>query len=180
MGLGTLINGKTFDSSSVEIQIVPTGNAGAAAGIIGAAVGAIAGGSLFNCTEINYSDSLTPGVLRVIGSPLKQGRTRGEYDAKCDFTMPMADARAMLDVLGGFGGFGEVEFQITVTYAEAGSPPICDVIEGIRITDPSVGQSQSADPSVMKFDCDAMRIKWNGKYLVQPGGVAGVIGSLIP
>ena len=77
-----LINGKTFDFSSIEITI-----------------GAL---SYTNVTEITYSDSLEPGILRGT-SAKKKGRTRGEYNAEGSITVYKADLASILAELAALG-----------------------------------------------------------------------------
>lgn len=159
-GTGRKINGKVYQYDNLEIVI----NGIPYQGI----------------TEINYSDTLEPGILRGT-SVYMRGRTRGSYEAEASFTIAKADFEAVKAALIslGKGGFGEVEFLISVSYAEPTSPLINDTIEGCRIKHQENSHSSgNSDGLVTKVDLSVFRIGWDGKYAVDDG-VAGAVGGLI-
>ncbi len=178
--VGQLINGRRYDSSSVEITILPTGPANGAVGkVAGIAAGALGVGSIFQgITEISYSDKLEPGEHRAIGTPKLLGMTRGVYSTEASMTMYKEDAAGLIEALSALGGYGEVAFQITVVTAEAGASPITDTLEGVRITSIEDSVSQGGDPLTVAFELKPLNIKRNGKSMVGESG--GVVGNLLP
>lgn len=159
-GTGRKINGKVYQYDNLEIVI----NGIPYQGI----------------TEINYSDTLEPGILRGT-SVYMRGRTRGSYEAEGSITIAKADFEAVKEALIALnrGGFGEVEFLISVSYSEATSPLINDTIEGCRIKHQENSHSSgNSDGLLTKVDLSVFRIGWNGKYAVSDG-VAGAVGGLI-
>ena len=163
--LGRLINGKVFDFSSIKISV---------------------NGPIFtNVQEISYSDSLEPGILRGT-SALKQGRTRGEYNAEGSISIYKGDAAVLKTALAalGLGGFMEAEFDIIVTYAEvAAAVPVVDTLRGCRITNADNSHSQGSDPLQETFDLDIMEISYGGVSAVSVtagGGIGGIVGGLLP
>lgn len=160
-GTGRKINGKVYDYSSITLAILGIPYEG--------------------ITEISYSDTLEPGILRGT-SALMRGRTRGMYEAEASFTIAKDDFEKVKEALValGLGGFMEAEFQVTVTYREEGSPLITDTIEGCRIKHQENSHSAgNADGLVSKVDLSVYRIGWNKLYGVGPagGGVTGLIGA---
>lgn len=161
-GTGTIINGVIYQFSNVEIVL----NGKPYQGI----------------TEISYSDTLEPGVLRGT-SPFMRGRTLGQYEAEGSFTMAKQDFEILKPVLKalGRGGFGEAVFLISVSYRAAGLPLINDTIEGCRIKHTENSHSSgNTDALVTKCDLSVFRIGWNGDYAVAPDSLGGVVGGLIP
>lgn len=161
LGIGRKINGKVYDYSSITMTIN--------------------GQPYQGVTEISYSDTLEPGVLRGT-TALMRGRTRGMYEAEGSFTIYKEDFEPVKQALIalGLGGFGEAEFLITVSYAEVGSALITDTIEGCRIKHQENSHSAgNSDALTTKVDLSVFRIGWNGVYAVQDGVGGGVIGGLI-
>lgn len=161
LGTGRRINGKVYDISSIEVSIGSIPYEG--------------------ITEISYSDTMEPGVLRGTSAYMR-GRSRGMYEAEASFTIYKEDyekIRSALVALG-LGGFMEAAFQITVAYREltGGNIPIVDTIEGCRIKhNENSHSSGNADALLTKVDLSVFRIGWNGQYAVQDG--TGGIGGLI-
>jgi hypothetical protein len=160
-----LINGNTFDFSSIEITI-----------------GAL---SYTNVTEITYSDSLEPGILRGT-SAKKKGRTRGEYDAEGSITIYKADLATILAELAalGVGGYMEASFDVTVTMSEGlVSIPVTDSLVGSRITNIEDSHSQGSDALMSTLTLDLMELSRNGLSATSGGpslaGAGAAIGGLI-
>lgn len=161
-GTGRIINGKKYDYSSITATALGLPYEG--------------------ITEITYSDTLEPGILRGT-SAFMRGRTRGMYEAEASMTMDKGDFEKLKDALTGLGlgGFMEAEFLITVTYRELGPTGdvlITDTIEGCRIKHQENSHSAgNSDGLVTKLDLSVYRIGWNGKYGVgdSTGGVSGLI-----
>lgn len=159
---GRIINGHRYDSSSIVITAKNTPYA--------------------DITEISYSDSLEPGMLQGT-SVLPRGRTRGQYKAEASFTIGKGAFEALkAGLVAGSGGmgFGEVTFLITVTYRASGEGAIItDLIEGCRIQRTENSHSAgNGDALVVKCDLNVDRIKWNGEYMVNEGGLASTLVGL--
>jgi hypothetical protein len=158
-GTGRIINGVVYDYSSITITIDGIPYQG--------------------ITEISYSDTLEPGVLRGT-SALMRGRTRGMYEAEASFSISLQDFVPLRETMAAKalgGGFMEFAFLISVSYREVTSPLTTDTIEGCRIK--HVENSHSAgnsDGLVTKVDLSVYRIGWGGKYGT---GVGGSVGGLI-
>lgn len=158
-GTGRIINGVVYDYSSITVTVdgIPYGG----------------------ISEINYSDTLDPGVLRGT-SALPRGFTRGQYEAEASFTIALQDMLPLREALAAKaigGGFMETVFLISVSYREATSPLVTDTIEGCRIKHQENSHSAGNNDGLMtKVDLKVYRIGWGGKYGV---GVGGSVGGLI-
>lgn len=147
--LGTRINGKMYDFSSVQI--------------VTDAVGVIC-----NITDINYSHGLDPGVLRGTGANWR-GRSRGTYDAQGSFTIYKEDYVNLIKILAGkgMGGYMTATFQIMVFYREAGlNIPAMDQLLGCRIKNDDDSHSSGNDVIVTKVDLSVFKIVRNGVQAV--------------
>lgn len=159
LSTGRRINGKVYayDSITININGIP----------------------YEGVTEISYSDTCEPGILRGT-SPFMRGRTRGMYEAESSVTMDKESFEIMKAALVamGLGGFMEAEFLINVVYRED-VRLITDTVEGCRIKHVENSHSAgNADGLVTKFDLSVYRIGWNGHYGIAPA-VGGNIGGLI-
>lgn len=150
--VGQLINGTTFDHSSLEFTVK---------------------GSLIiaKFSEISYEDSLTPGVLRGADSR-KLGRTRGEYDASGSTTLYKPDALAWIAILG--NNYMEVPFDATLNYGNEGGETFTDELRGCRITTFSDSSSTGGDALMAEVSLDIMEIVRNG--LSGTGGTGNLAG----
>lgn len=133
------INGQKFDFSSVEIDI---------AGII-----------YIGVTELSYTHTLEPGILRGTRAE-KLGRTRGEYDAEGSVTIYKDTWNEIRNALG--DGYLETSFDITATYAEDDEEIQVDKLFGVRITSVETAPSQGTDPITVDLELDIIRIEENG------------------
>lgn len=165
--INTVIRGYVYDYSSIEISVEGKRN-------------------FCTVSEINYNWSREIGVMRGNGSPMKRGRTRGEFDFEASLSMTKADAREfqlMLAALG-FGSFGEAIFDIFVTYASLDqSKPITDSLIGCTLKGGDNSHSRSPDALMVKYDLDLMNIKYDGLSPVAgddvTGTITGAVGNLI-
>lgn len=150
--LGTRINGKLYDYSSVVVTI---------RNIV-----------YSNVTDINYSHSLDPGVLRGT-SPMWRGRTRGTYDTNGSFSMYKEDYQNLIGQLAaaGMGGYMEATFQITVIYRDFGAVlPITDTLNGCRIKGDDDSHSSGNDPIIVKADLSIFELIRGGLHAVDTLG----------
>lgn len=160
--LGILINGKRFDHSSVEI--------------------AFDGIPIVNVQDINWSESLEPGIERGT-SALKLGRTRGMYDADGSVTMSKGAARDFkrrLLLKKPTSGYGEIEFGVSLTYFEElpDEEPILVELLDVRITKADDATATGGENLQTTFALNIMQIKEDGMTMVAPRGGAS-FGGLI-
>jgi len=149
----TIINGFTYDFSSVKMRI---------------------DGVEFEdgFEEISYDHSLEPGSFSGT-SPVEQASTRGVYKASGSAKFLRITFDALVQRLG--DGFLEKFVEITVSYADQGQPTITDVLENVRMTKNALKNSKGGDPSMVDVDlkiCGPGRLKLNGKYGVRVAGEA--------
>jgi hypothetical protein len=165
--INTIVRGQVYDFTSIEFSVEGTRNF---------------------CTlqDINYNWSRDIGILRGNGSPLKRGRTRGEFDFEGSFSMAKEDTRdfhRMLAALG-LGSFGEAVFDIIVTYAALGqAQPTIDTLIGCTLKGGDNSHSRGSDPLQVKYDVDIMDIKFDGLSPAARedgvGAISGAVGGLI-
>ncbi len=119
--------------------------------------------------SISYGDKKKRGHFYGT-SPLMQGRTRGKYEPD---PVEIEIARAEEDDFLAFlmqgqpdtVGIGDVEFTVTVAYAEPNSPVITDTLENCAIDALNASNQDGVDPSMKKLTLDTTRILWNGRPL---------------
>ena len=149
-----LINGVRYDFSSIEFAIdgVP---------------------DIFKgIEECNYSHTLEPKKVRG-NRPQPIGRTRGEYTAEGDISMPKSEYAALIQALATKGapfdqGFLEVNFDLMISYNELDEPPVLDVLVGCRIKKPATTSKSGGDAIMVKVELDVMWLDENGLLPVQP------------
>lgn len=93
-------------------------------------------------------------------SPDPIGKTRGTNEYSADVEIYLAEWNAFQDSIG--PGYGDVPFQVLVTYGNEGFDTIQDVIRGCTIDGLEVSQSQGSDALVRKFDMSPLKILFNG------------------
>lgn len=152
--LGTRINGKVYDFSSVEIVID--------------------GIAYQNVTEINYSHGVEPGVLRGT-SAMMRGRSRGSYDTDGSLSMYKEDYANMIGVLAGkgLGGYMMAEFLVMVAFRDIGAVvPCIDTLHGCRIKRDEDSLSSGGDVIVVKVDLSVFEVVRNGLHAIDVPGRA--------
>jgi hypothetical protein len=140
-----IINGVTHDYSSIEMQLGPMGYEP-------------------RITEISYKTSLKS--KKVFGTPRKAiGRTGGKEEPEASLTMLKA---AWDDLVANLGnGYGLIEFDILINYRKRGSALyVTDSLLICRIEEPDISPSESEDPVSVKVGLSLMRLKLNGKEIV--------------
>lgn len=127
--------------------------------------------------SINYNRTRSRAKPRGT-HPDPLGKTRGdnEYTADCEMYLPEF-AAFVRNVIGSddLKGYGDVFFDVTVTYNEEGLEPIVDEIIGCSIDSTDASNSQGTDATTRKFDLNPIKIRYFGaddlaRPLAPPGG----------
>lgn len=137
-----LINGQRHSWSSIEIRLN--------------------GNIVLGLTEINYSPTLEPGVVRGAGA-LPIGHTLGNAEYEGDFTILLDEFNALTTALG--AAWMTKPFDIVVSYDESASglSTIVDTLGGCRITKVEAGASaDSTDPITRKCTVKYLTLLLNG------------------
>jgi hypothetical protein len=145
-----LINGVRHDFSSIELKL--------------------AGQIFIGFRAINYNRVRTRVMVRG-NSPDPIAKTEGTNEYTADAEIYLAEWNLFQDTLiqaasaagldNGGSGYGDVLFQVVVTYTSPGFDTIVDVLDGCSLDSMEVTQSQSADPLVRKFNLSPLKITYN-------------------
>ena len=139
-----LINGNSFDYSSIEIDI--------------------AGTIYVGVKEVSWTQSMDKGKQRGT-NPQVLARTRGEYDAEASMVMYPQEYTDLITALG--DGYGEVSFNVTITYSDVGQQTQTIRLLGCQIKNEESGGSQGTDPLEDSIDLDVIQIERNGLRMVK-------------
>lgn len=140
------INKKAYSFCSIELSIDAIGD------------------TTIGIQSVDYKMSLKPGAVTG-ASARKNGRTLGKYEPSASMTMYKLDADAFIAELG--DGFGEVEFNIIMNFAEDGMPISTVEIIGCRIAEMSEDNKEGEEATMTKFDLDVMDILINNKSMIK-------------
>lgn len=110
--------------------------------------------------EISYTYARERGVGRGV-SGQKRLRTRGDDEPEASLTFYKKDWDAFVERLG--DGWADVEFDISVHYADEGMPSVTDEILRCVISSVETGGSEGTDPTEVAVELDVMDVKLNGK-----------------
>jgi hypothetical protein len=114
--------------------------------------------------SINYQEELKPTkVYGTSADPI--GRTRGMREAEGDVEVYLDEFRQIVADVG--AGFGELVFDVTVSYSETAVSTVTDHLIGCRFEQVGASQSQSADALTRKLKLSTLSIKWNGVDLLK-------------
>lgn len=139
-----LINGVRHGFSSIELKI--------------------ANQLFIGFKSINYTR--TRSRTMVYGSsPDPIGKTRGTNEYKADCELYLAEWNLLQSILG--DGYGDVLFDVLVTYGENGFDTIADEIIGCTMDTDDAQNGQGTDPLVRKIDLNPVKCKYNGKDNLQ-------------
>lgn len=142
-----LVNGVRHSWSSIEIRA--------------------AGGIILGVTEINYSPTLDPAVVRGAGS-LPIGHTLGNAEFDGDFSILLEEFNSLMTLLG--SGAMTIPFDIVVAYdpslgtvATSGMSVIVDTLQSCRISKiENTASSGSTDALVRKCTLKYLGLLLNG------------------
>lgn len=140
-----LINGVRHSFSSIELKFSSTTPA-----LVVVTVGV---------KSINYSRTRNRTMVRG-NHPDPLAKTRGENEYKGDIEVYIAEFHQLMTGLG--AGYGDVPFQVFVTYTENGFDTIADVLNGCTIDTTDASNSQGTDPTARKFELNPIKILFNG------------------
>lgn len=134
-----LINGVRHSFSSIELKL---------------------NGQLFvGFKSINYGRTRSRALVRG-NSPDPLGKTQGDNEYKADVELYLAEWNEFQKSLG--KGYGDIFFDVLVTYSATGTDTIQDVIKGCTVDGLEVSQGQGPDPLARKFEMSPLKILFNG------------------
>lgn len=161
--IGALINGHTWDFSSIEL-------------IVGGVVKFTA------LQEVNYESTRDRAELRGTSvQPLNV--TRGQTSHEGSIVIAKQDEVEFLAILAaaGKGGIMDGVFNLDVNYSDPSfAVPAQDSLEGCRLNSISNAHSQGSDVLTVSYDIYVARIKYSGFATddVLAEGLAGLIPAL--
>ncbi len=109
--------------------------------------------------SVNYGRTRTRGWVRG-NHPDPIAKTTGENEYKANVEMPLAEYRLLVAELG--QGYGDMDFDLFVTYGENGFETVTDEILGCNLDDDDASNSAGPDPLMRKIELNPMKIKMAG------------------
>ena len=109
--------------------------------------------------SINYTRTRSRAFVRG-NHPDPLGKTQGENEYSADCELYLAEWNLFQEQLG--EGYGDILFQVLVTYSSNGFDTIQDVINGASVDSLEASNAQGPDPTVRKFDMNPLKILFNG------------------
>lgn len=113
-------------------------------------------------TAINYTRTRNRGLGRgAHPDPLFKTKGENEYSADCElfFAEFMAFIKAVRAV-GGIPAYGDIMFDVIVTYTEVGFEPVVDELIGCSIDSTEASNGQGTDPTTRKVDLNPLKIRF--------------------
>lgn len=143
-----LVNGVRHSWASIEVKVA---------------------GQVFYVTSVNYSRKRNRTKTRE-NHPDPTGKTRGSNDYDADLEMLLSEFNNLQAVLinqanqqGLNGGYGDVFFQVIVSYTEAGLDTVTDSILGCTMDSTEASNSEGTDGTKRKIDLCPLKILYNGQ-----------------
>ena len=127
-------------------------------------------GQIFYITSVNYSRKRTRTMVRV-NHPDPVAKTRGSNEYSADCEMLLAEFNALQAALvtqaqnapgPATVGYGDIQFQVVVSYTENGLDTVTDTITGCTMDTTDASNAESTDPTKRKFDLAPLKIYFNG------------------
>lgn len=156
-----LVNGVRHSFASIEVKI---------------------GTQIYFATAVNYSRKRNRTLVRA-NHPDPQGKTRGSNEYSGDLELLLAEYNlvqaaliALANQNGLNGGYGDIFFQVVVTYGETNLDTITDTLLGCTMDSTEASNAEGTDPTKRKFDCAPLKILFNGQddlatpLVAPPGG----------
>lgn len=120
----------------------------------------VLGSPLAGITAINYSDAQE--VTENFGAgrfPVSRGL--GKIESECSMTIERAELNALVSAAPGNRLQNIGEFDITVSYVPAGSPPVTDIIKNCRFKNTVSGGAEGDSSSMSELELVTSHIDWN-------------------
>lgn len=156
-----LVNGVRHSWASVEVKL---------------------GNFIFYVVGINYSRERERTMV-MVNHPDPVGKTRGRNKYEGDCEMLLAEFNlfqtqlVLLSAVGLSGGYGDVPFDVVISYTENGLDTVTDVLKGCTLDSTSAANAESNEPTKRKFKLNPLKILIGGVDdlgtlpLVAPPGV---------
>lgn len=109
--------------------------------------------------SVNYGRTRSRGFVRG-NHPDPIAKTLGENEYKANVEMPLAEYRLLVSELG--PGYGDVDFDLLVTYGENGFETVTDEILGCNLDDDDASNAQGPDPLMRKIELNPLKIRMAG------------------
>lgn len=113
----------------------------------------------FYIKSINYGRTRSRGLVQG-NHPDPIAKTIGENAYKASVEMALAEYRLLTKEMG--PGYGDMFFDVLVTYGLDGFETVTDEIIGCTIDDDDASNSQGSDPLMRKLDLNPLKIKMAG------------------
>jgi hypothetical protein len=133
-----------------------------------ASIEAKVAGQTFYITSVNYARKRNRTMVRV-NHPDPIAKTRGSNDYTADIEMLLAEFNAFQTILiaqanaaGLNGGYGDVAFQVVVSYTENGLDTVTDTIIGCTMDSTDASNAEGTDASKRKMDLAPLKILYGG------------------
>jgi len=143
-----LVNGTRHSWASVEVKVA---------------------GQIFYVTSVNYSRKRNRTIVRE-NHPDPTAKTRGSNEYSSDIEMLLSEFNSLQAALiqqanqqGLNGGYGDVFFQVVVSYSENGLDTVTDSILGCTLDSTEASNSEGTDPTKRKFELNPLKILFNGQ-----------------
>lgn len=143
-----LVNGVRHSWASVEVKVA---------------------GQIFFVTSVNYSRKRNRTMVRE-NHPDPVAKTKGSNEYSADIEMLLAEFNALQAALiqqanqqSLNGGYGDVFFQVVVSYTENGLDTVTDSILGCTMDSTEASNSEGTDPTKRKIDLAPLKILYNGQ-----------------
>jgi len=156
-----LVNGYRHSWASIEVKVA---------------------GQIYYATAVNYSRKRSRTKVKE-NHPDPTAKTRGSNDYDADIELLLSEYNALQAALinqanqqGLNGGYGDVFFQVIVSYTENGLDTVTDTILGCTMDSTEAANAEGTDPSKRKFEMSPLKILFNGQddlaipLVAPPGG----------
>lgn len=123
-------------------------------------------GRIFYFPEINYSRTRERPLI-YLNHPDPVGKPRGKNGYAADATMLLAEFNLFQQLLAAQAqqlnvGYGDVFFDVLVSYNENGFDVITDTIKGCTLDSTEAAGAEGTDPLKRKFNLSPIKILFNG------------------
>lgn len=132
-------------------------------------------------TAVSYTRKRNRTMVRV-NHPDPVAKTRGSNEYTGELEMLLAEYNLLqaaliatsfaptvllgpsptLTLPGGFGGYGDVFFQVLVSYSENGLDTITDSLLGCTMDSTDASNSEGTEPTKRKFELNPLKVLFNG------------------